>query len=105
MKFYNYTCAVSGCSTEAALEAAHIEPFSQGGADTVENGLLLRADIHRLFDRNLVAIDPQSLEVTFHPACAQDYENYNLSRVNVSPSPHTQAALESRWMNFRTQIV
>jgi putative restriction endonuclease len=39
------------------LEAAHIQPYSQGGAHRVENGLVLRTDIHRLFDKGYVTVD------------------------------------------------
>jgi putative restriction endonuclease len=40
------------------LQAAHIQPVSQGGRHLVSNGLLLRSDIHTLFDRGYVTITP-----------------------------------------------
>lgn len=43
------------------LDAAHIKPVSEGGTHRVDNGLLLRSDVHTLFDRGYVGIDP-----TFH---------------------------------------
>ncbi|MDO9583747.1 MAG: HNH endonuclease signature motif containing protein [Desulfomicrobium sp.] len=43
-------CVLSGESTTDALEAAHIIPSKNGGAEVIENGILLRADIHRLYD-------------------------------------------------------
>lgn len=43
-------CALTGEGTLEALEAAHIRPASSGGNEIVENGLLLRSDLHRLFD-------------------------------------------------------
>lgn len=49
-------CMASGVAEPNALEAAHIIPVPDGGGDTVENGLLLRVDIHRLFDRGLVSL-------------------------------------------------
>jgi putative restriction endonuclease len=39
------------------LEAAHIKPYSCGGEHSVANGLALRSDIHRLFDRGYVTVD------------------------------------------------
>jgi len=39
-----------------ALEAAHIKPFAKDGPNMVSNGLLLRSDIHRLFDRGYMTI-------------------------------------------------
>lgn len=41
-----------------ALEAAHIVPYSGEGGHEVRNGLLLRADFHRLFDAGLVSVTP-----------------------------------------------
>ena len=40
------------------LEAAHIRPYSQEGDHSFKNGLCLRSDIHRLFDRGYVTVDP-----------------------------------------------
>lgn len=51
-------CAVSREHSEPALDAAHIEPYSDGGPSTITNGLLLRADIHRLYDRHYVSVTP-----------------------------------------------
>jgi putative restriction endonuclease len=51
---YNRRCAVTNEKTLPALEAAHIKPFSNSGPHTVQNGILLRSDIHRLFDSGYV---------------------------------------------------
>lgn len=55
---YNRKCAMTGESTLLALEAAHIVPYAEEGAHDVRNGLLLRADFHRLFDAGLVSVTP-----------------------------------------------
>lgn len=39
------------------LEAAHIKPYAVGGEHSVANGLSLRSDLHRLFDRGYVTVD------------------------------------------------
>lgn len=49
-------CLVTGCQYEPILEAAHIEPYFLGGTFAVENGLLLRADMHTLFDLGLGSV-------------------------------------------------
>ena len=54
---YNQRCAVTGSETEQILEAAHIVPHSTQTDDRTSNGLLLRADIHTLFDLSLLTID------------------------------------------------
>ncbi len=55
---YRRACAVTGEHSLPALEAAHIRPFEQGGEHRISNGLLLRSDIHRLFDRGYVGVTP-----------------------------------------------
>lgn len=50
-------CAVTGTATESVLEAAHISPYRGDASNDVRNGLLLRSDIHTLFDLFLLAID------------------------------------------------
>lgn len=55
---YSERCAVTGCDLVETLEAAHISPHLGKHTDHVANGLLLRADIHTLFDQNLIAFDP-----------------------------------------------
>jgi putative restriction endonuclease len=55
---YQRACAVSREHSLPALEAAHIRPFAEGGENRVSNGLLLRSDIHRLFDQGYVTVTP-----------------------------------------------
>jgi putative restriction endonuclease len=49
-------CAVTGERTLPILDAAHIRPYGQGGEHDITNGLLLRTDIHRLFDLGYVTV-------------------------------------------------
>jgi putative restriction endonuclease len=53
---YQRKCAITQEKTLPALEAAHIKPFSESGPHSVRNGILLRSDIHRLFDTGYVTI-------------------------------------------------
>lgn len=53
---YNRRCAITGENTLPVLEAAHIRPFARSGSNEVTNGLLLRADFHKLFDAGLVTV-------------------------------------------------
>jgi putative restriction endonuclease len=57
---YKRRCAVTGERTLPALEAAHIRPYSDGGLHSPGNGLLLRRDIHALFDGGYVTVTPDS---------------------------------------------
>jgi putative restriction endonuclease len=55
---YNRACAVTGEHSLPALEAAHIKPFALEGRHSISNGVLLRSDLHRLFDRGYVTVTP-----------------------------------------------
>lgn len=55
---YQRHCAVTGEKTLPVLEAAHIRPVATGGGHRVDNGLLLRSDIHTLYDRGYVTVTP-----------------------------------------------
>jgi len=54
-------CAVTGCRVVDVLEAAHIIPYVNAASNLVVNGLCLRADIHKLYDRNLIWIEADCL--------------------------------------------
>jgi len=56
---YDDTCAITGTRATGVLEAAHITPVAVGGKHALSNGLLLRADIHTLFDLGLITVDDQ----------------------------------------------
>jgi putative restriction endonuclease len=55
---YGRACAVTEEHSLPALEAAHIRPYGDGGQHEVSNGLLLRSDIHKLFDKGYVGVTP-----------------------------------------------
>jgi len=71
---YNRRCAITGESTLIALEAAHIVPYAREQRHEVSNGLLLRADFHRLFDAGLVAVD-ETYCVRVSPRIREMYYN------------------------------
>ena len=51
-------CLVTGCAVLAVLEAAHIKPYRGEDDNHPENALLLRSDVHTLFDLDLLGIEP-----------------------------------------------
>jgi putative restriction endonuclease len=55
---YERHCAITGAKVLPVLEAAHIKPISEGGQHETTNGILLRSDLHRLFDRGYVTVTP-----------------------------------------------
>ena len=89
-------CALTCESCEAALEAAHIIPAYQGGPEYPENGMLLRADLHRLFDAGKFQICPETGKVLV--AADFDYPSFKLqkARISVSVLERIRTALQNR---------
>lgn len=93
---YKRRCAITGENTLLALEAAHIVPYSEEGTHDVRNGLLLRADFHRLFDVGLVSVT-QDLQIKVSPKIREAWFNgkvyYDLNNkpLTVLPdAPHSR---------------
>jgi putative restriction endonuclease len=61
LEAYRGRCALTGYDAEEALEASHIVPYRGAVTNHPSNGLLLRADLHTLFDLGLLALDEQRL--------------------------------------------
>jgi putative restriction endonuclease len=58
---YEGACAVTTEHSLPVLEAAHIRPYADGGEHHLANGLLLRSDVHRLFDLGYVTVTPTGI--------------------------------------------
>lgn len=71
---YVKRCAITGERTLPVLEASHIKPFANEGPNRVSNGLLLRSDLHILFDRGYLTLTPDlQVEVSRH--IKEEFEN------------------------------
>jgi len=68
LEAYESRCAITACGTEEALEAAHIVPYIGPASNDPSNGLLLRADIHTLFDLGLISVDAATMQVVISSA-------------------------------------
>lgn len=64
---YGSRCAITGSNAVETLEAAHIYPYKGPATNHVTNGLLLRTDIHRLYDRGAIAVHETSHHVLVKP--------------------------------------
>jgi putative restriction endonuclease len=71
---YGRRCAVTQERTLPALEAAHIRPYGDGGEHEPQNGLLLRRDIHSLFDAGYVTVTP-SLHFEVSRCIKEEFDN------------------------------
>lgn len=88
---YQRRCAITGEKTLPVLQASHIKPFSESGPNRVENGLLLRSDLHILFDNGYLTITPEyRIEVSrrikdeFHNG--RDYYPLHGQQLRILPS-------------------
>jgi putative restriction endonuclease len=72
---YGRRCAITGERTLPVLEAAHIQPYAAGGPHAVENGLFLRSDLHRLFDRGYITINPDDRALVVSARIREEFHN------------------------------
>lgn len=75
IKAYCGKCAITGCDAIPALEAAHITPYKGDESNTTTNGLLLRADIHTLWDLGMIAVNPDTGKVVIADEISGSYSN------------------------------
>ena len=83
LKRYNKRCALTG-QLEKVCEACHILPYSECHdvlkKYDVNNGILLRRDLHSLYDKNLFLIDQNDCKIKINPITSlDDIQNYNLN--------------------------
>lgn len=80
---YQRRCAVTGEKALPVLEAAHIRPVTADGRHRIDNGLLLRSDVHTLFDRGYITVTPQH-QIRISRRLKDDFDNgehyYKLDR-------------------------
>ena len=98
-------CLVTGCAVLAVLEAAHIKPYQGENDNHPENGLLLRSDIHTLFDLDLLGIEPHRLQVELHPSLAKEYGDLTGTTLGCAPARRpSQEALKLRYDQFQQRL-
>jgi len=81
LSIYGNKCAITGTSFPSVLEAAHIVPYMGEKTNHVTNGILLRVDLHTLFDLGYVGIDQNYEVVVASSMRATEYEVYNGKRI------------------------
>ena len=90
---YQRRCVVTQERTLPALEAAHIRPYGDGGGHEASNGLLLRRDIHSLFDAGYVTVTPD-LHFEVSGRIREEFENgrhyYALHGHKIVPPAHVE---------------
>ena len=102
IEMYESRCAISSCETVDALEAAHILPYKGKKSNQPWNGILLRADLHLLFDKNLLTIDPENLRVKLDPKL-KGTEYFRFHGVRVRPPIRGSGQLLKRLLKLRAR--
>ncbi|MNS80952.1 hypothetical protein D3C72_1146490 [compost metagenome] len=100
MELYGSKCSISGEGVVEVLEAAHIVGHADTGINHTANGLLLRSDLHRLFDASLIAINPRSLAIAVSLDLAEtEYQKLagQKLRSRVDGTHPAQKYLETKW--------
>jgi putative restriction endonuclease len=72
---YRYRCAMTSERTLPVLEAAHIRPYAAGGEHSLSNGLLLRSDLHTLFDLGYMTVDPTERKIVVSDRIKSEFAN------------------------------
>jgi putative restriction endonuclease len=103
---YSNKCCITNETTPELLEAAHIQPYFDENSNHVKNGLLLRVDLHKLYDNGLLYID-ESFKIHISPEVKSEYyQKLNGTTIrlpennNLHPS---KEALKSKKFEFRNE--
>jgi len=102
---YERRCAVTNERTLPALDAAHIKPYSENGPHDVSNGILMRRDLHALYDKGYITISA-SMNVEVSRRIREEFENgrdyyrYHGSKIHVPIKSTYQPSLQYiEWHN------
>jgi putative restriction endonuclease len=95
---YNRRCAITDAKIWPTLQAAHIVPVTKNGEHRVDNGLLLRSDVHTMFDRGYLSVTPD-YELRVSPLLRETYgngEQFYAKAGRVIALPDNQASRPNR---------
>ncbi len=96
---YSRRCAITGEKTLPALEAGHIRPYAKDGPHEIRNGLLLRSDLHNLFDLGYLTVT-LDYRVKVSRRIREEFENgrhyYALDNQPLQVVPQLESARPAR---------
>ncbi len=104
LKAYNNKCCISGETCQELLEAAHIQEYLNELSNHIQNGILLRVDLHRLFDNGLLFIDSNytiHISPILQSAVYKQFDGMKISLPDNSNDYPSKESLEHKRVNFR----
>lgn len=103
---YSNKCCITSETTPELLEAAHIQPYFDENSNHVKNGLLLRVDLHKLYDNGLLYID-ESFKIHISPEVKSEfYRKLNGTTIRLPENNNlypSKEALKSKKFEFRNE--
>lgn len=98
---YGARCMITGCNVLALLEACHVSKYQGPEDNHPANGILLRSDLHTLFDLDLIGLN-LDMEVTIHTGLVgTEYEKFAGTRLLLSGGKAIDMrAVRARWEQF-----
>ena len=98
LALYNCRCAMSNCGVLEVLEAAHIFPYKGEQTNISCNGIILRADLHTLFDLGMITIDEEFKIVVDNSLRESSYFDFNGRVLNLPISSEAKPSMRAiRW--------
>jgi len=95
LKAYDNKCAITQSNVIQILQAAHILPYKGEDTNHITNGIILRSDIHDLFDLNLICID-DTYRINVSPLLKKtEYERYHNQQINLPKKEEEYPNLEA----------
>ena len=102
LEAYSRRCAITGTDAIQALEAAHIRPYAGPETNHIQNGMILRSDVHSLFDRGLVGVEPEDYSVVMSDVLANSsYSDYNQLRIRLPRDQNKRPSSEALWAHLK----
>jgi hypothetical protein len=101
LRIYGGKCLITNCDAEEALEAAHICPYKNQNTNHPTNGLLLRSDLHTLFDLHLISINASRKTLLLAPILREtSYARLEGQRLHFPATEPNKRALDAHRAEF-----
>ncbi|WPO88947.1 HNH endonuclease [Chryseobacterium sp. HR92] len=101
LKVYKNKCCISNCNIPELLDVAHIQEYRNVYSNHPMNGILLRADLHRLFDNGLIKIDENYICHTSSLLNESEYSIFNGIRINIPENLNKRPSLDA--LNYKNK--